>query len=82
MYVVCVNFEIKPDAIETFMPLMMQQAKNSLDNETGCKQFDVCVSEQANNQIFLYEIYVLYCCCSVCAESNNCWIFLAFFCFV
>ena len=40
-----------------FMPLMKNQAKNSLQNEVGCMRFDVCVRKDEPNQVFLYEVY-------------------------
>jgi quinol monooxygenase YgiN len=36
MYAVIVKFEVKPDAVETFKPLMLKQAENSLLLEPDC----------------------------------------------
>lgn len=57
MYVVTVEFKIKPNNIATFLDAMHQQAKNSLELEDGCRHFDVCVNEKDPNHIFLYELY-------------------------
>lgn len=38
-----------------FVPLVMEQAKNSLLYETECHQFDVCLGEK--DEVFLYETY-------------------------
>lgn len=57
MYAVCVTFQIKPEQLEVFMPLMQQQAQNSLAQEAGCQQFDVCTDAARPNEVFLYEIY-------------------------
>ena len=54
MYVVSVTFEIAPDKMSAFMPLMMDQARNSLRNEPECHVFDVCA---AGNTVLLYELY-------------------------
>jgi quinol monooxygenase YgiN len=57
MYVVCVTFEIKPDQMGAFLPLMLAQAKTSLEVESACHVFDVCLSENDENTVFLYEVY-------------------------
>lgn len=57
MYVVCVTFKIKNENIDQFMPLMMENAKASLEQEAQCHQFDVCVDESDKSTIFLYELY-------------------------
>lgn len=57
MYVVCVNFELKPDFVDRFMPLIEAQAANSLELERGCERFDVCVDEEDPARVFLYEVY-------------------------
>lgn len=57
MYVVTVKFQIKPEFIADFMPAMMQQASDSLTKEAACTQFDVCISENDQNLVYLYEIY-------------------------
>lgn len=57
MFVVVVTFHIKLDQFGAFLPLMLQNAKASLDNETGCSQFDVCINEAQAGIVFLYEVY-------------------------
>ena len=57
MYVVCVTFKIKSENIDQFMPLMMANARASLEQEAQCHQFDVCVDESDKSTIFLYELY-------------------------
>ena len=54
MYVVSVTFEIAPEKMDAFMPLMLDQARNSLKNEPECHVFDVCT---AGNTVLLYELY-------------------------
>lgn len=39
------------------MPLMLANAKASLANEPGCRQFDVCVSAQDAASLLLFEVY-------------------------
>ncbi len=57
MFVVTVNFIIKPDDMQRFMPLMLENARVSLEVEQGCLQFDVCTDPSRSNEVFLYEIY-------------------------
>ena len=52
-----VNFEIKPDRIADFRKAMLVQARNSLDKESGCRQFDVCFDPKDDKNVFLYEVY-------------------------
>lgn len=54
MYAVTVTFEIKPDQVEAFMPLMVENARASLEQEPGCHQFDIC---RDGAVVFLYELY-------------------------
>lgn len=57
MYAVVVFFEVKTECIERFRELILANAKTSLAVEDGCHQFDVCLSEEKPNQVFLYELY-------------------------
>ena len=57
MYVIIVDFEIKPDRLTEFLPLMAENAAASMREEPGCQQFDVCRDPDAPHRIFLYEIY-------------------------
>ena len=54
---VCVTFDIKPEHMMAFMPLMHAQAENTMRAEPDCHQFDVCTQSDAQNRVFLYEIY-------------------------
>jgi autoinducer 2-degrading protein len=57
MYVVTVEFTVKPDFVTAFQPAMLKNAKVSLDDESGCRQFDVCFSQDDPGACFLYEVY-------------------------
>jgi len=57
MYVVTVIFDIHPAVVDDFMPLMRQQAANSLRLEEGCHQFDIAYEQSNPCRIFLYELY-------------------------
>ncbi len=57
MYIVTVTFQIKPAHLAEFMPAMQANAADSVQLEPDCHQFDVCVSLDDPNRIFLYEVY-------------------------
>ena len=57
MFVITVKFEIKNEYVNQFKSRVMQQAKDSLNNEEKCLIFDVCFDEKNTNKVFLYEIY-------------------------
>lgn len=57
MLAITVRFNVKPGHEEDFFERVKNQARDSLDHETACKQFDVCRSPQDLRAIFLYEIY-------------------------
>ena len=57
MIAIHVIFTIKPDCMSEFLPKMKQQAKNSLENESGCHRFDICVRTEEPNIVYLYEVY-------------------------
>ena len=57
MFIVTVNFLVEQGYVEEFMEAMLRQAQNSLNNEDGCIQFDVCQDATQPERIFLYEVY-------------------------
>ena len=58
MFVVTVEFLLKPDMLSAFMPLMLIQAEKSLSSEPGCLVFDVCIEHNdSEDVVFLYEAY-------------------------
>ena len=57
MYVVTVEFDIAPDHLSSFLSLMRENARLSRETEPGCRHFDVAISADAANLVFLYEIY-------------------------
>ena len=57
MFAVTVTFEIDPQYAKAFMPLMIDNAKASLNLEPACQQFDVCTSPTSPTRVFLYELY-------------------------
>lgn len=57
MYAVCVTFRLRPGARKAFIPLVSDQAANSLARERGCLRFDVWTDPAREDEVFLYEIY-------------------------
>ena len=57
MFAVCVSFTVKPDALATFLPLVLGNAHTSLREEAECHRFDVCQDPKHPENIFLYEVY-------------------------
>ena len=57
MYVVLVDFIIKPEKAAAFAQAVSENAKSSRQQEPDCHQFDVCVSPDEPTHFFLYEIY-------------------------
>ena len=57
MFVITVDFEIKSEFVNEFRNRVLQQAKDSLNNEKKCFTFDVSFDEKNTNKVFLYEIY-------------------------
>ena len=57
MHVITVTFEIAAGCEADFLARMKQQARDSLEHEVDCLQFDVCVASDAPDRVFLYEVY-------------------------
>lgn len=57
MFVVTVDFEVKPEHAAQFCEAVTAQARNSLERETQCLRFDVSVDRDDASHFFLYELY-------------------------
>jgi quinol monooxygenase YgiN len=57
MYVVTVNYQIKPEYAANFQEAMLVNARSSLLNEPGCRRFDLSVDENDSAHFFLFEVY-------------------------
>jgi len=57
MYVVTVEFVVRPDEAARFRAATVANARASRDAEPGCRQFDVCGPADDPATIFLYEVY-------------------------
>lgn len=57
MFTVTVRLEVDDRYLRAFMDAMKKQARNSLEREKDCRQFDICVDSRDPRRVFLYEIY-------------------------
>ncbi|MCQ0971296.1 antibiotic biosynthesis monooxygenase [Paracoccus sp. TK19116] len=57
MHVVTVTFTLHPGARTGFLSLMLDNARQSMALEPGCRRFDVCEDPADPDRIFLYELY-------------------------
>ena len=57
MLAVCVDFEIDPESLDAFLLSLQRNASDSLENEVGCRQFDITQNPQNPAKIFPYELY-------------------------
>ncbi|MBX2854535.1 MAG: antibiotic biosynthesis monooxygenase [Rhodobacteraceae bacterium] len=57
LFVVTVDFGIKPEFFDEFLSRVRRQASDSLSLEPECRHFDVCVGLGAPSKLFLYEVY-------------------------
>ena len=56
-FVIVAEFEVRPDAIGTFLEAAIADASASVANEPGCRQFDVTRSREEPSRVLLYEVY-------------------------
>ena len=57
MIALMVTINIKPGHKEAFMSSMLDDARGSNKDESGCLRFDVLEDNGNPNQIHLYEVY-------------------------
>ena len=56
-FVLIVEFQVKPECLERFNQAIAVNAKASVRDEPGCRQFDVLHNQDDANHIVLYEVY-------------------------
>lgn len=57
MFAVFETVQIKHHAIDDFLPAVLQNAKQTLEGDPNCHQFDVCLNPDRRDEIYLYELY-------------------------
>lgn len=56
-FVLIVEFQVKPEALDKFNQLIAVNAEASVAQEPGCRQFDVLHNQDDPSHIVLYEVY-------------------------
>lgn len=56
-FAITVTFHIKPEHVDSFRMRVLQQARDSVEKEASCHQFDVHVDESDPAVFVLYESY-------------------------
>lgn len=56
-FAVCVTYEIKAGQMDAFLPRMLMNARQTLELEEGCRQFDVLSDPARPKEVMLYEVY-------------------------
>ena len=56
MFVLVVNIKIKPENVERWMKMALENAREAR-KEPGCRQFEVLVDPKDKTKIMLFEIY-------------------------
>lgn len=56
-FAIAVTFEILPEHVDAFRQRVLRQARDSVEREEGCFQFDVLVDQSDPATFFLYETY-------------------------
>lgn len=56
-FVVMPEFRVKPDAMAAFLEAAADDARHSVADEPGCRQFDVVRPENTEEAVVFYEVY-------------------------
>jgi len=54
---VIAEFPVKPGNLPTFLNAAQDDAKHSVADEPGCRQFDVVCPEGSDDTVVFYEVY-------------------------
>lgn len=56
-FVVFAGFHVKPGCMEAFLAAAQDDAKHSVADEPGCRQFDVVKIDDEDDTVVFYEVY-------------------------
>lgn len=56
-FVVVPEFRVKPGTLADFLEAAMDDARHSLADEAGCRQFDIVCPENSPDVVIFYEVY-------------------------
>ncbi len=54
---ILVKFTIPEDSMDRFMEAAQYDAKHSMQDEPGCQQFRILVSDDEPNTVYFFEVY-------------------------
>jgi quinol monooxygenase YgiN len=57
MNIAVVEFTLQPEFVARFRERVKRQAGDSLQNESGCHVFDICIDPRRHDFVLLYEVY-------------------------
>jgi len=57
LFVVFAGFHVKPGCMEAFLAAAHDDAKHSVADEPGCRQFDVVKINDEDDTVVFYEVY-------------------------
>ena len=56
-FVVIAEFQVAPGHMEAFLAAALDDARHSIADEPGCRQFDVVRPEGSGDAVVFYEVY-------------------------
>lgn len=56
-FVVIAEFQVKPGKMDAFLEAAFDDARHSVADEAGCRQFDVIRPEASVDTVIFYEVY-------------------------
>ena len=56
-FVVIAEFQVAPGKMEAFLAAARDDARHSVADEPGCRQFDVVRPERSEDAVLFYEVY-------------------------
>jgi quinol monooxygenase YgiN len=56
-FVIVAELTVAPERLEEFVAHSLEDGRDSLKNEPGCRQFDVHVAADGSPTVVLYEVY-------------------------
>jgi quinol monooxygenase YgiN len=57
MHVLIVTIQIQPNHREEFLEALIEDARGTDEEESGCLRFDILEDVEDPNRIYLYEVY-------------------------
>lgn len=56
-FVVIAEFQVKPGKMDAFLEAALDDARHSVADEPGCRQFDVIRPQGSDDAVVFYEVY-------------------------